>query len=193
MALPAQTADDRGGRITHEREQGVSRGDPHAHRCHALEERGLALATRGLLHGSTNPVPTGHRPVKGRGTVIARERPRQGGALWHGVAVLVGAPRQPGKAAREPREAQRSEGLRDLGGIERGELGVREPDVERHVRANGGHRAGEQGVVDMCAEVLAHLALDLVRMGNDLVEAAILHDEGRSLLGTYARHAGDVV
>ena len=45
----------------------------------------------------------------------------------------------------------------------------------------------------MGAEVLAHLALDLIRMGNDLVEVAVLHDEGGGLLGTNARHAWDVV
>ena len=45
----------------------------------------------------------------------------------------------------------------------------------------------------MRAEVLAHLALDLVRMGNDLVEVAVLHDERGRLLGANARHARDVV
>jgi len=43
------------------------------------------------------------------------------------------------------------------------------------------------------AEVLAHLALDLVGMGDDLVERTVLHDEGRRLLGPDARHARDVV
>ena len=45
----------------------------------------------------------------------------------------------------------------------------------------------------MGAQALAHLALDLVGMRNDLVERAVLHDEGARLLGTDARHAGDVV
>ena len=45
----------------------------------------------------------------------------------------------------------------------------------------------------MRAQVLAHLALDLPRVGNHLVQAAVLHNERGRLLGANARHAGNVV
>ena len=45
----------------------------------------------------------------------------------------------------------------------------------------------------MGTQVLAHLALDLARVRDDLVEVAVLADEGRRLLGADAGHAGDVV
>ena len=45
----------------------------------------------------------------------------------------------------------------------------------------------------MGTEVLAHLALDLVGMGDDLIEAAVLRDERRRLLGTDPRDAGDII
>ena len=45
----------------------------------------------------------------------------------------------------------------------------------------------------MRAQVLAHLALNLVGVRDNLVQAAILRDERARLFGTDARHAGDVV
>ncbi|VWM25142.1 Uncharacterised protein [Collinsella intestinalis] len=45
----------------------------------------------------------------------------------------------------------------------------------------------------MGAQILAHLALDLVGMGDDLVEVAVLRNEGTRLLGADAGHAGDIV
>ena len=90
-------------------------------------------------------------------------------------------------------EAERGEGLLHLGRIEGRPLGIGQVDVERGVRADGRHLAAEEGIIDMCPQVLAHLALDLVGMSDDLVEAAVLHDQGAGLLGADARDARDVV
>ena len=45
----------------------------------------------------------------------------------------------------------------------------------------------------MRAQVLAHLALDLVGMRDDLVQATVLRDERTRLFRADARHAGDVI
>ena len=45
----------------------------------------------------------------------------------------------------------------------------------------------------MRAQVLAHLALDLVGMGNNLVQAAVPGDQCARLFGADARHAGNVI
>ena len=45
----------------------------------------------------------------------------------------------------------------------------------------------------MCTQVLAHLALDLVGVCDDLVQATVLRNERARLFGADARHAGNVV
>ena len=45
----------------------------------------------------------------------------------------------------------------------------------------------------MCTQVLAHLALDLVGVCDDLVQATVLRNERARLFGADARHAGDVI
>ena len=79
-----------------------------------------------------------------------------------------------------------------VGSVSR-EVGLVEIDLHGRVREDRGHLAREQRVVDVRTQVLAHLALDLVGVRDDLVQAAVLVDERAGLLGTDARHAGDVV
>ena len=45
----------------------------------------------------------------------------------------------------------------------------------------------------MCPQVLPHLALDLAGVRHDVVEVAVLDDQGCCLLGTDAGNAGDVI
>ena len=45
----------------------------------------------------------------------------------------------------------------------------------------------------MSAKVFSHLALDLVSVGNDLVERAILHNQRSGFLGANSRNARNVV
>ena len=164
---------------------------------------------RVLLDGAAKPSSSldGVLERDGRGVMLERlgheddsrcSRGRRGRSIRRGVLLACGChargvSAKAGKPAREPREAQRREGLSDLGGVESWELGVGELDVDGGIGADGRDLAGEQGVVHVRAEVLAHLALDLVRVGNDLVEVTVLHDERGSLLGTNTRHARDVV
>ena len=120
----------------------------------------------------------------GRGLILAQRR--AGGRL----GALAG---QAHEARGHAGEAQGREGTGHLGGVEGGEARVGEVELDRRVGANRGHAAAEQGVVHVRAEVLAHLAGDLVRVRDDLVQASVLHDQRGRLLGADARHAGDVV
>ena len=61
------------------------------------------------------------------------------------------------------------------------------------IGADGRHLTAQQRVVDVCAQVFSHLALDLVSMRDDLVKAAVLRDERTRLFGADARYAGNVV
>ena len=66
-------------------------------------------------------------------------------------------------------------------------------ELDRCIGADGRNLAAQQRIVDVCTQVLAHLALDLVSMRNDLVQAAVLRDERARLFGADARYAGNVV
>ena len=66
-------------------------------------------------------------------------------------------------------------------------------ELNGRIGANGRHLTTQQRVVDVCAQVLAHLALDLVGMRDDFVQAAVLRDERACLFGTNTRYAGNVV
>ena len=90
-------------------------------------------------------------------------------------------------------EVQRAKGIRDRGGLEAREAESVEVDVDRRVLADGGDRAADERVLAMLAQVLAHLALDVVRILEDGLERAVLGDEVCGLLGADARHTGDIV
>ena len=66
-------------------------------------------------------------------------------------------------------------------------------ELDGRIGANCRHLTAQQCVVDVCAQVLAHLALDLVGMRDDLVQATVLRNERARLFGADARHAGDVI
>ena len=66
-------------------------------------------------------------------------------------------------------------------------------ELDGRIGANGCDLAAQQRIVDVRTQVLAHLALDLVGMRDDLVQAAVLCDERTRLFGADARHAGNVV
>ena len=66
-------------------------------------------------------------------------------------------------------------------------------ELDRRIGANSRNLAAQQCIVDVRTQVLAHLALDLVSMRDDLVQAAVLRDECARLFGADARYAGNVV
>ena len=198
-------------------QRGVSRGASKAQqrvvgnrnpqRVALREERARG---RVLPHGAAKPsIPLDGIP-EGSGGSVSLER------LWHrdvragnGRGIGGGArscaalrdssrnaPRSAPKARkppREPGEPKRREGLGDLGGVEGGKLRVGKLDVEGGIGADSCNFAREQGVVHVGAEVLAHLALDLICVRNDLVKVAVLHDERRGFLGANARNTRNVV
>ena len=66
-------------------------------------------------------------------------------------------------------------------------------ELNGRIGADGRDLAAQQGIVDVRAQVFAHLALDLVGMCDDLVQATVLRNERARLFGADARHAGDVI
>ena len=161
----------------------------HKLRC-GVEQRRLR---RGLVEGETDPLPRLTGVAKRFLERGAREDLRQ---LERGLRRCcgVGLRRCEGKdATRHTRKAQLAHGGTDRLDVKRGELRRRQVEFDRRICTNGRDLTAEQGVVDVRAEVLAHLALDLVRMSDDLVQIAVLTDERTCLLGTDARHARDVV
>ena len=169
----------------------------HASAGLLAREPGLDLGRKerallGLGERHAHPLAVCDGLLEGRDELPALEALGQleGG---HAAGTLARGAGERQHATGHARDTQRAKGFPDLGRVERGELGVGELDVDGRVGANRGDLAGEQGVVDVGAQVLAHLALDLVGVGDDLVERAVLADEGARLLGADAGHAGDVV
>ena len=66
-------------------------------------------------------------------------------------------------------------------------------ELNGRIGADGRDLAAQQGIVDVRAQVFAHLALDLVGMCDDLVQATELRNERARLFGPNARYAGNVV
>ena len=193
-ATRTEEADERShARVALHPEKPSLAGEPHHVGLLAIEERLLALALVGTLERRAHPLAGRDRRVECLLGVGALERRRQGHASRGHLGGDRPAFAETDEAARHAREAERGEGARDLGRVEGRELGVVEVEVDRGVGAYGGDLAREQRVVHMGAEVLAHLALDLVGVRDDLVERAVLHDEGGRLLGADAGNAGDVV
>ena len=155
-----------------------------------IEQRRLC---GGLVEGETDPLPRLAGVAERLLESGAREGLRQ---LERGLRRRggIGLRRCEGEdAARHTRKAQLAHGGADRLDVERGELRRRQVELDGRIRANGRDLTAEQGIVDVRTEVLAHLALDLVRMGDDLVQIAVLTDERTCLLGADTRHAGNVV
>ena len=91
------------------------------------------------------------------------------------------------------RNAERAERRRHLIGRKRRERCRLKVELNRRIGANGCDLAAQQRVVDVRTQVLAHLALDLVSMRDDLVQAAVLRDERTRLFGADARYARNIV
>ena len=193
--------------LTHERRHGLHRRDalkvqeclwrrqPDTSRERLGKERDLSLALGRPLDGSPHPLPLRDCLRKRGFRFLARERLGQLGPRLRRLCPsnLAHTSRQLGQPPCDAREAQGTKGPRDLGGVEGREPRVLQAYVDRRIRADGGHLAREQGILDVGTKVLAHLALDLVGMGNDLVEATVAHDERRRLLRADPRDAGDIV
>ena len=184
----------RAGRLL-ECEQVPARRDPQ--RPRKPEERvGLLV----IVHRGGNPLArlNGARELRERSLealcriAVHHDRRLQLERRWSrtGSAALA---EQRQESVLDRHDAQRSKRLCQHLGIVGGKRRVFEVELDRCVRLDGRHLAREQGVVDMRTQVLAHLALDLVRMGDDLVKAAVLRDKGARLLWADARHARDVV
>ena len=108
----------------------------------------------------------------------------------HGPAL---AANQRQKAVLHRRNTERAQCRRNLVGGKRREGRRVKVELDGRIGADGRDLAAQQRIVDMRAQVLAHLALDLIGMRNDFVQAAVLRDERARLFGADARHAGDVV
>ena len=91
------------------------------------------------------------------------------------------------------RNAERTERRGNLIGRKRREGRRLKIELNGRIGADGRHLTAQQRVIDVCAQVFAHLALDLVGVCDDLVQATVLCDERARLFGSDARHAGDVI
>ena len=126
----------------------------------------------------------------------ASVRPRHHGRLRHlkcSRSRHLPAVDQRKKAILHRHDTELAQGIVYRLGVERGKRLVLKIVRNGGIGTNRSHLAREQGVIDMRSEVLTHLALNLVGVGDHLVETAILRDECARLLGTDARHAGDVI
>ena len=193
-ALEREVADGRAqGVVTLDAQQLVARGAPQ-HAGLLLGEEGLlALLRLGGLKLCRDRGAVGDGGVERRARSVARKGlgNLQGGCGRDVHARLGTAEAK--ETGDHAREAERGEGVGDGLGLEGGELGVGEVELDGRVGADGRDLAADERVVDVGAQVLAHLPLHLVGVGDDLVEAAVLDDEGGGLLGADAGHAGDVV
>ena len=108
----------------------------------------------------------------------------------HGPAL---AANQRQEAVLHGRYAERAQRRGNLVGRKRREGRCIKIELDGRIGTNGRDLTAQQRVVNVRAQVLAHLALNLVGVRDNLVQAAILRDERARLFGTDARHAGDVV
>ena len=108
----------------------------------------------------------------------------------HGPAL---AANQRQEAVLHGRNAERAQRRGNLVGRKRREGRRIKIELDGRIGTNGRHLAAQQRVVDVRAQVLAHLALNLVGVRDNLVQAAILRNKRTRLFGADARHAGDVI
>ena len=152
-----------------------------------------------IVHHSGNPLARINRAsdlgggskrlgIAGGGTQNSRHLERAGSGRSPALAA-----NQRQKTVLHGRNAERAQRSGHLVGRKRREGRRIKVELDRRIGTNGCDLAAQQRVVDMRAQVLAHLALDLVGMCDDLVQAAVLRDERARLFGADARHAGNVV
>ena len=108
----------------------------------------------------------------------------------HGPAL---AANQRQEAVLHGRYAERAQRRGNLVGRKRREGRRIKIELDGRIGTNGRDLTAQQRVVNVRAQVLAHLALDLVSMRDDFVQAAVLRNERARFFGADARHAGDVI
>ena len=178
-----------------EREQALGRRQPQ--RARQSKERALFLV---VVHHGGDPLTgtnrTGDLSRNGTKRVsIAGGRANHRRHLKH-----TGGSSSPALAADQRQETvlhggdtKRAQRRGNLIGRKRREGRRLKIELNGRVGADGRDLAAQQGIVDVCSQVFAHLALDLVGVCDDLVQATVLRNERARLFGADARHAGDVI
>ena len=178
-----------------ERKEPLGRRQPQ--RTRQAKERTLLLV---IVHHGGNPLARINRAgdLGRHGSKCLRIA--CGGTQNGGNLKRAGSGHDPALAANQRQEAvlhgrnaERAERRGDLVGRKRREGRRLKVELDRRIGANGCDLAAQQRIVDMCTQVLAHLALDLVGMRDDFVQATVLRDERTRLFGADARYAGNVV
>ena len=90
-------------------------------------------------------------------------------------------------------EAHLAKSLGDLRAVEIGEFHALQIEVELHIAHDGRHAAARVRVFLVFSEVLQLLALELVEVVVDAVDAAVILQKFRGGLVANAGHAGNVV
>ena len=178
-----------------EREQALGRRQPQ--RARQSKERALFLV---VVHHGGDPLAGINRAGD-----LSRNGTKRvgiaGGCANHSRYLKhTGGSSSPALAADQRQETvlhggdtKRTQCRRHLVGRKRREGRRLKIELDGRIGANGCDLAAQQRIVDVRTQVLAHLALDLVGMRDDLVQAAVLCDERARLFGADARYAGNVV
>ena len=178
-----------------EREEALGRRQPQ--RARQSKERALFLV---IVHHGGDPLARLDR-TRNLGRHVSKRLGIAGsGALNRGhlkrsssgsSATLVTDQRQ--ETVLHGGDAERTQCRGNLIGRIRREGRRLKIEFNGRIGADGRDLAAQQSIVDVCAQVFAHLALDLVGMRDDLVQATVLRNERARLFGADARHAGDVI
>ena len=177
-----------------EREQALGRRQPQ--RAGQPKERALFLV---IVHHGGDPLAGINRAgdLSRNGT---KRVSIAGGCAQSGGNLKRAGSSSPTLAANQRQETvlhggdtKRTQSRGNLIGRKRREGRRLKVELDGRIGADGRDLAAQQRVVDVCAQVFAHLALDLVGVCDDLVQATVLRNERARLFGADARHAGDVV
>ena len=177
-----------------EREQALGRRQPQ--RARQPKERALFLV---VVHHGGDPLAGINRAgdLSRNGTKRASIA---GGCAQNGGNLKRAGSSSPTLAANQRQETvlhgsdtKRTQRRGNLIGRKRREGRRLKIELNGRIGADGRHLTAQQRVVDVCAQVFSHLALDLVGVCDDLIQAAVLRNKRARLFGADARHAGDVI
>ena len=178
-----------------EREQALGRRQPQ--RARQSKERALFLV---VVHHGGDPLAGINRAGDLSRNGTKRVSIAGGCADHRRYLKHTGGSSSPALAANQRQETvlhggdtKRTQCRRHLVGRKRREGRRLKIELNGRIGADGRDLAAQQGIVDVRAQVFAHLALDLVGMCDDLVQATVLCDERARLFGADARYAGNVV
>ena len=169
----------------------------HEHRIGQADEQAVRLGKQAFLrlneefHAQAHVMLHGgfQRVVR----VVAHDR-RQAGQLERGGRgkrfVGAGKSKHLGQMSVE---AHLAKSLGDLRAVEIGEFHALQIEVELHIAHDGRHAAARVRVFLMLGKVLQLLALELVEVVVDAVDAAVVLQKFRGGLVANAGHAGNVV